>query len=91
MEMGRPSVSSRIHEVFGFELSGGICGPFAPHALALLRPRHERPRRGAPQPSDECPSFHRITSSAVANSVSGIVRPSALAVLRLMVSSNFVG
>jgi hypothetical protein len=32
-----------------------------------------------------------ITSSAVANSVSGMVRPSALAVLRLMTSSNLVG
>ena len=32
-----------------------------------------------------------ITSSAVANSVSGMVRPSALAVLRLMTNSNLVG
>ena len=32
-----------------------------------------------------------ITSSAVANSVSGMVRPSVLAVLRLMTSSNLVG
>src|SRR6516165_790224 len=31
-----------------------------------------------------------MTSSAVANSVSGMVRPSALAVLRLMTSSSFV-
>jgi hypothetical protein len=33
---------------------------------------------------------HSITSSAVANSVSGMVRPSTLAVLRLMTSSIFV-
>ena len=32
-----------------------------------------------------------ITSSAVANSVSGMVMPSALAVLRLITSSNLVG
>ena len=32
-----------------------------------------------------------ITSSAVANSVSGMVRPSALAVLRLMTNSNLNG
>jgi hypothetical protein len=32
-----------------------------------------------------------ITSSAVANSVSGMVRPSAFAVVRLMTRSNFVG
>ena len=34
---------------------------------------------------------HRITSSAWKRRVSGIVRPSAWAVLRLMTSSNFVG
>jgi hypothetical protein len=34
---------------------------------------------------------HSITSSAAACRVSGTVRPSALAVLRLMTSSNFVG
>src|SRR5262249_35654072 len=32
-----------------------------------------------------------ITSSAVASSVSGMVRPRALAVLRLMANSNLVG
>jgi hypothetical protein len=32
-----------------------------------------------------------ITSSAATSSVSGTVKPSALAVLRLMTSSNFVG
>ena len=36
-------------------------------------------------------SRYWITSSAVASSVSGMVRPRALAVLRLMTSSNFVG
>ena len=34
---------------------------------------------------------HSITSSAVAISLSGIVRPSPLAVLRLMIISNFTG
>jgi hypothetical protein len=34
---------------------------------------------------------YSITASAVANSVSGIVRPSALATLRLIVSTNLVG
>src|SRR5262245_48778096 len=37
------------------------------------------------------PSQHSITSSARASSVGGTSRPSALAVLRLMTSSNFVG
>ena len=34
---------------------------------------------------------HSITSSAVANNVSGIARPSSLATLRLMTRSNLVG
>jgi hypothetical protein len=34
---------------------------------------------------------YSVTSSARASSVGGTVRPSALAVLRLMTSSNFVG
>ena len=34
---------------------------------------------------------HSITSSAVASNLSGIVRPSALAVLRLITNSNLVG
>src|SRR5262249_28405063 len=61
-----------------------------PHALGLLRPHRQRPRRRTPQTGDERPSFHWITSSAVANSVSGMERPRALAVLRLMTRSIFV-
>ena len=34
---------------------------------------------------------YSITSSAVARSIGGIVKPSALAVLRLTTNSNFVG
>ena len=64
----------------------------APHALALLRACRERPssHRAAEQ-RDEVAPFHSITSSASANNLSGIVRPSALAVFRLMTSSNLVG
>src|SRR5262249_37422765 len=36
-------------------------------------------------------ALYWITSSAMANSVSGIVKPRALAVLRLMMNSNLVG
>src|SRR5262249_50703266 len=62
----------------------------------LLRARHERPRSGcAAEQRDECAPLHlrghSMTSSARASSVSGTVRPSALAVLRLITSSNFVG
>ncbi len=58
----------------------------------LLRARRERPRhRRAAEPRDELPPSHSITSSARPSSVGGMSRPSALAVLRLMTSSNFVG
>src|SRR6516225_8898107 len=68
-----------------------------------LRPRdarHSRERgstRGQMQKSSagkfqvEPPSHHSITSSARASSVGGTVRPSILAVLRLMLSANLVG
>jgi hypothetical protein len=42
------------------------------------------------QTGDELPPLHCITSSAVANSVSGTVRPSAFAILWLITSSNLV-
>src|SRR5215469_16547349 len=58
----------------------------------LLRPRRERPRRRhAAEQCDELATFHSITSSTMARSLSGIVRPSALAVLRLMASSDAIG
>src|SRR5262245_4589248 len=57
----------------------------------LLRPRRERPRgyRTAEQ-RDERPTLHSITSSAATSSLSGIVRPSILAVEMLTTNSNFV-
>src|SRR5262245_24433001 len=63
-----------------------------PHALALLRTRRERPhsRRTAEQ-RDELATFHSITSSARISNDAGIVSPSALAVLRLIVNLNRVG
>src|SRR5262245_8858213 len=62
-----------------------------PHRFALLRPRRERPRycRAAEQ-RDELAALHSITSSASASSLSGTVRLSAFAVLRLITSSNLV-
>jgi hypothetical protein len=46
------------------------------------------PRREA---CNELPPSHSITSSAVARSIGGIVRPSALAVFRLTAISNLTG
>src|SRR5262249_19288121 len=64
----------------------------APHALALLRAYRKRPRgRRAAEERDELALVHSITSSAIASSDGGTVRPSALAVLRLITSSNLVG
>src|SRR5262245_31799460 len=65
----------------------------APHALALLRARHKRPRcRSTTDQRDElAPPDHSITSSARASSVAGTSRPRALAVLRLITSSYLVG
>src|SRR5262249_56908787 len=56
----------------------------------LLRARRERPRRRAADERDEFAAFHSITSSARANSESGTVRPSDLAVFRLTTSSYLV-
>src|SRR5262249_48221171 len=55
-----------------------------------LRARRERPRHRAAEQRDEFAPPHSITSSAVICIINGTVRPSDLAVLRLMNSSNFV-
>src|SRR5262249_7165582 len=60
------------------------------HAVRLLRPRRQRPRRcRAAEQGDELPSLHSITSSARASSVGGTSRPRAFAVFRLRTSSIF--
>src|SRR2546429_3574521 len=61
------------------------------HSLKLLRTHRHRPRRRAADERDElAPAAHSITSSARPESGSGTVMPSALAVLRLTISSTFV-
>ena len=58
---------------------------------AVVAPRTEpRDRRGA-EKCDQISPSHSITSSAAARSVRGTVRPSALAVLRLMITGHFSG
>src|SRR5262245_38469939 len=56
-----------------------------------LRARRERPRHRAAEQRDELAPFHSITSSASCWRCKGTSRPSALAVLRLIASSNLVG
>src|SRR5262245_48501611 len=59
----------------------------------LLRARRERPRdRHAAEQRDElAPPDHSITWSARSRNDSGMVKPSAFAVVRLMTRSNLVG
>jgi hypothetical protein len=58
----------------------------------LLRTPRERPCgcHAAEQREEPAP-IHSITSSAIASSFSGMVTPSALAIVRLMIKSNLVG
>src|SRR5262245_32310370 len=64
----------------------------APHSLVLLRVRRERPGSRSAEKRDKVAAVaHSITSSAMASTPEGIVRPSVLAVLRLITNSNFVG
>src|SRR6266567_1128873 len=58
-----------------------------------LRPRRERPRGHSATANhcDELAPLHSITSSAVICMINGTVRPSALAVLRLITNSSLVG
>src|SRR5262249_9725153 len=55
----------------------------------LLRVRREWPRCRAAEQHDEVAAPHSITSSASASKLGGTIRPSALAVLRLIASSNW--
>src|SRR5262249_46615625 len=62
------------------------------YGYRLLRPSRERPRnRCAAEQRDELAASHSITSSASASNLSGIWRPSAVAVLRLITSLKIVG
>jgi hypothetical protein len=56
----------------------------------LLRSCHQRPSRRAAEPCNKFPPYHLITSSAMASRLGGIVRPDALAVLRLIARWNLV-
>src|SRR5690242_9254134 len=63
----------------------------SPHSIGLLRAcRNWQCRRTADE-RDELAPPHSITSSASARSFGGMLRPSALAVFRLITNSIFVG
>src|SRR5262249_6272913 len=67
----------------------GVQAADAINPSGFLRARRERPRRRAAEQCDEVAASHSITSSAMASSVIGKLRPSALAVLRLIANSTF--
>ena len=80
---------------FRILLSEGRKHANPPDSVGLLRARRERPRRRrAAEQRDELAALHccshSINSSAMASSLSGILRPSAFAVQRLMTNSNLV-
>src|SRR6516164_11667044 len=76
--------------IFWIVLREGSQHADASWLIGLLRARRDRPRsRSAAEQSDElAPANHSITSSARASSLSGTIRPSAFAVLRLITSSS---
>src|SRR5215510_3835202 len=70
----------------------GRSGGYEPdHWHRLLRARRDRPRRRAAEQRDERAALHSRTSLARSKNASGIVSPSALAVVRLTMRSNFLG
>src|SRR5262249_35589562 len=91
------TLAERAHKV------SGSVGRFATEEpdhwhRPLLRPRRKRPRRrrGATKEREEGAAVQggprpSMTSVALTKSVFGTVKPSALAVLRLINSSNLVG
>ena len=80
--------------------SGDLCPPLrvsfliiveyanALNLLALLRARGARPYERTSRKRNEFAPFHSITSSAATCKVSGTLRPSVFAALRLMTNSN---
>src|SRR5215510_6481070 len=85
------SSAKRVDQV---RIRAGRSAVEEPHHRHRLRLRARRKWPGnsrATEKHDELAPFHSITSSAVASNIGGTSRPSALAVLRLMTSSNLVG
>ncbi len=90
LESAPESCYPRLRDGIAFGISHQYADPA--HALLhRLRARRERPgRRRATEKRDELAPPHSITSSAMASSLSGTVRPSILAVSALMTSSNLL-
>src|SRR5262249_39689036 len=86
------ALHKRRNAGLGFRVIGGTCHKHADAPRRIpLRTRRERPRRRAADERNELAPLHSITSSARASSAGGMVRPSGLAVGRLITSSSLVG
>jgi hypothetical protein len=85
---GAPAGLGARDEPSGADTSRDPCGdrPLS----ADFSHSHDDDRAGSAN-DQEMPPVHSMTSSAPASNVCGTVRPSSLAVLRLMTSSNVVG
>src|SRR5262249_8976735 len=89
LRSGRTKLAAACWAICAFERQGHLVG-------TATGPPSGRPGQGSSlailtEPHDEFPAPHSIASSARASTVTGISRASAFAVLRLMISSNFVG
>jgi hypothetical protein len=93
----RAALHLRGHSITSSARASSVGGRSRPSAVAVLRLITNSNFVGYWTGKSEgsfilnLPSHHSITSSARASSVGGISRPNALAVLRLITSSNFVG
>src|SRR5262245_41135211 len=96
---GHLAVRRKRHSEFGATRCRGSEGLAVEESCLDVARSHRLSRQGSAR-REENPydsqwsciaTFHSITSSASASSLSGIARPSALAVFRLMTRSNLVG
>src|SRR5262245_46839006 len=88
LRSGRTRLAVACWALCAFERQGHLVG-------TATGPPSGRPSQGSSlsiltEPHDELVPIHSITSSANASNLSGISRPSAFAVLRLITKSNFV-
>jgi hypothetical protein len=90
----RPALRQRFSSLTGaLPKSSRSESPAEPdhHIARFCAPARNRLHSRAAEQRDELAAFHSITSSAIASTPGGIVRPSVLAVLRFITSSNLVG
>ncbi len=73
------------------DLNGAVTLPVCPDQQTISEPNQTSPSGQFPTNARSKQVLYSITLSALASSVGGTSRPSALAVLRLIANSNLVG